>query len=71
AARQAVLDCLESTGGNVSRTARVFSINRCVVYDILKKQVSGDLSDRPRTLNKHQPSKKPVEIEDKVIALML
>ena len=65
AARQAVLDYLESTGGNVSRTARVFGINCCVVYDILKKQVSGDLSDCPRT-PKHQPSKIPVEIEEKV-----
>ena len=48
AARQAVLDYLESVGGNISRTAAVFGINRCVVYDILDKQGSGDLSDRPR-----------------------
>jgi len=43
AARQAVLDYLESTGGNISHTAKVFGINRCVVYDILKKQASGDV----------------------------
>jgi len=67
AARQAVLDYLQSTGGNISRTAKAFSINRCVVYDILKKQVSGDLSDRPR-IPKHQPNKTPPEIEEKVIA---
>ena len=67
AARQAVLDYLESTGGNISHTAKVFGINRCVVYDILKKQASGDLSDRPRT-PKRQPNKTPAEIEDKVIA---
>ena len=66
AARQAVLDYLKSTGGNVSRTAKVFGINRCVVYDILKKQASGDLSDRPRT-PKHQPNKTRPEIEEKVI----
>jgi len=66
AARQAVLDYLQSTGGNISRTAKAFSINRCVVYDILKKQASGDLSDRPR-IPKHQPNKTPLEIEKKVI----
>ena len=44
----------------------MFGINRCVVYDILKKQFSGDLSDRPR-VPKHQPNKTPAEIEEKVI----
>lgn len=67
AARQAVLNYLESVGGNISRTATVFGINRCVVYDILDKQASGDLSDRPRT-PKNQPNKTSPEIEDKVIA---
>jgi transposase-like protein len=66
AARRAVLDYLESLGGNISRTARAFGINRSVVYDILRKQASGDLSDRPRT-PKHQPNKTPAVIEDKVI----
>ncbi len=66
AARQAVLDYLESIGGNITRTARVFGINRCVVYDILDKQASGDLSDRSR-IPKHQPNKTAPEIEDKVI----
>ena len=67
AARQAVLDYLESTDRNITQTAKVFGINRCVVYDILNKQAAGDLSDRPRT-PKHQPNKTPAEIEDKVIA---
>ncbi|MDT8381695.1 MAG: hypothetical protein RQ728_05505, partial [Brevefilum sp.] len=61
-----MLDYLESIGGNISRTARVFGINRCVVYDILDKQASGDLSDRSR-IPKHQPNKTAPEIEDKVI----
>ena len=47
AARQAVLDYLESIGGNILHTAKVFGINRCVVYDILRKKAAGDLSDRP------------------------
>ena len=65
-ARQAVLEYLQSVGGNVSQTARVFGINRCVVYDILKKQAGGDLSDLPCT-PKHQPHKTPSSIEDQVI----
>ena len=44
----------------------MFGINRCVIYDILKKQTSGDLSDLPRT-PKHQPNKTPATIEDKII----
>ena len=66
AARMAVLNYLESIGGNIRQTAKVFGINRCVVYDILKKQASGDLADRPRT-PKHQPAKTPVSIEHQVI----
>ncbi len=67
AARQAVLGYLESVGSNVSKTAKVFGINRCVVYDILKRQATGDLSDRPSIPN-HQPNKTSPEIEEKVIA---
>jgi len=54
AARMAVLNYHESVAGNISRTAKAFGINRCVVYDILKKQASRDLSDRSRA-PKHQP----------------
>ena len=61
AARQAGLDYLQSTGSNISRTSKAFSINRCVVYGILKKQASGDLFDRPRE-PKHQQYKTPLEI---------
>lgn len=59
--RQAVLDYLESTGENISQTAQVFGINRCVVYDILKKQATGDLTDRSRT-PKRQPNKTPAHL---------
>lgn len=41
AARQAVLECLESNGGNVTGAARMFAVNRSVVYDIRKNQVQG------------------------------
>ena len=36
-ARLAVLEYLKSNRHNISDAARVFGINRCVVYDILKK----------------------------------
>jgi len=65
-ARLAVLEYLKTNHHNVSDAARVFSINRCVVYDIIHKEREGDLKDRPRT-PKRQPSKTPSQIEDKVI----
>jgi transposase len=65
-ARLAVLEYLKTNGGNISDAARVFGINRTVVYDILEKEAEGDLTDRPR-VPKHQPNKTPSEIEQKVI----
>ena len=67
AARQAVVEYWRSNGGNVSATARLFGINRCVVYDILRKWSEGDLRDRPKTPH-HQPNKTAPEIEEQVIA---
>nr|MBC7245905.1 transposase [Chloroflexota bacterium] len=67
AARKAVLGYLESNGHNVSSTARLFGINRCVVYDILRKNQEGDLRDRAKR-PKHQPRKTDAQIEDLVIA---
>jgi transposase-like protein len=40
-----VLEYLESNGGNIAEAARVFGINRPVIYDILRKQREGDLRD--------------------------
>ncbi|HEY59869.1 MAG TPA: hypothetical protein G4N92_04160 [Anaerolineae bacterium] len=45
AARLAVINYLESIHSIIARTARVYGINRCVVYDILYKQASGHLND--------------------------
>lgn len=67
AARQAVLEYLKTNGGNKAEAARAFGINRCVVYDILKKAAEGDLRDRDKT-PKHQPNKTPPAVEEKVIA---
>ena len=67
AARKAVLEYLMTNNHNIANTARVFGINRTVVYDILRKEKEGDLKDRPRT-PKHQPKKTPANIEDKVVA---
>jgi transposase len=66
-ARKAVMEYLKTNGGNKAETARVFGINRTVIYDILKKAGEGDLQDRPKTPN-HQPNKTPPEIEFQVIA---
>jgi transposase len=66
AARKAVLEYLKTNGGNKAEAARVFGINRTVVYDILKKEAEGDLSDRAKTPI-YQPNKTAPEIEAKVI----
>jgi transposase len=68
AARIAVLEYLKSNGGNISEASRTFGINRCVVYDILRKQVEGDLSDRSK-VPKHQPNKTAPKIETLVIEI--
>lgn len=48
AARLAVIEYLKTNKGNISDAARVFGIQRTVVYDILKKKKEGDLKDRSR-----------------------
>lgn len=65
-ARLAVLEYLRTNEGNISDAARVFGINRTVVYDILKKEFEGDLKDRSRVPH-HQPNKTPAEVEAKVV----
>jgi transposase len=66
AARLAVIEYLSTNKGNISDAARVFGIQRTVVYDILKKKKEGDLKDRSRT-PLHSPDKTPGETEDKVV----
>lgn len=67
AARQAVVNYWQNNGGNIADVARMFGINRCVVYDILHKWSEGNLRDRAKT-PLHQPRRTPAEQEDKVIA---
>lgn len=66
AARLAVIEYLKTNKGNISEAARVFGIQRTVVYDILKKKEEGNLKDRSRT-PLHSPCKTPGETEDQVI----
>ena len=66
AARLAVLEYLKTNGGNISDAARLFCINRPVVYDILSKQATGDLRDRSR-VPKRQPNKTPAKVEQQVV----
>ncbi len=66
AARRAVLEYLK-TKHNISETARMFGVTRAVVYDILKKEETGDLTDRSRA-PRCQPKKTTAAVEDKVVA---
>jgi transposase len=65
AARKAVVEYLK-TVPNVSKAARMFGITRAVVYDILKKEKTGDLRDRSRA-PRHQPKKTQATVEDRVV----
>jgi len=66
AARRAVLEYLKSNNHNIANAARIFGVNRPVVYDILEKEKEGDLKDRSRR-PKNSPNKTPANIEDKVL----
>lgn len=66
AARSAVLAYLKSNGGNVSEAARVFGVNRPVIYDIQRKEVEGDLRDRSKAPRNH-PRRTSPEVETKVV----
>jgi len=66
AARQAVIEYLNTNGRNISEAASTFGTNRSVIYDIIRKEQEGDLKDRSRAPY-HQPRKTPVAVEEKVI----
>jgi transposase-like protein len=65
AARLAVIEYLSTNKGNISEAARVFGMQRTVVYDILKKKTEGDLKDHSRA-PLHSPYKTLAEIEDQI-----
>ncbi|MBI2039907.1 helix-turn-helix domain-containing protein [Candidatus Microgenomates bacterium] len=65
-ARLAVLEYLSSNGGNVSDCAKVFGINRTVVYDIIRKSQEGDLKDRSRA-PRNVARKTPQKVENQVV----
>jgi len=65
AARRAVLEYLK-TNASISEAARMFGITRAVVYDILKKEKTGNLADCSRA-PRRQPRKTPAVVEDKVV----
>ena len=52
-----MIEYLKTNGHNIADTARVFRVNRTVVYDILAKSKEGNLKDRPK-IPKHQPRQK-------------
>ena len=61
-----MLGYLKGNDGNVSETARVFGVNRPVIYDIQRKQREGNLRDRSRAPHNH-PRRTPPEVETKVV----
>ena len=61
-----MLEYLKSNGGNVSDVARVFGVNRPVVYDIQRKQREGDLRDRSKAPH-NRPRRTAPEVETKVV----
>ena len=67
-ARMAVLEYLSSNGKNVSQCAKIFGINRAVVYDIIKKSEVGDLKDRSKA-PKNIPHKTAKEIESLIMEI--
>ncbi len=68
AARFAVLEYLKTNDHNISQIAQIFSINRAVVYNTLRKEKEEDLKDRSRTPH-HQPRRTPSALEDKVMEI--
>jgi len=67
-ARTAVLDYLYSCKGNISKTARVFGIQRLTVYDIIKRGKIESLRDQSRT-PKTVVNKTALMIENKILAV--
>ena len=66
AARMAVLEYLKTSGGKVTDCARVFGIQRPVVYDIIAKNKEGNLCDRSKA-PKTCPTQTSATVEDKVL----
>ena len=52
AARRGVVEYLKTNKGNISQAARLFGINRAVIYDIVMKDREEDLRDRSKS-SKH------------------
>ena len=61
-----MLEYLKGNGGNVSEVARVFGVNRPVIYNILRKRLEGDLRDRSKAPHNH-PRRTPPDVETKVV----
>lgn len=65
-ARIAVLEYLSSNGKNISDCAKIFGVNRVVIYNIINKNKEGNLSDRSKA-PKNIPNKTPKPVEDLIV----
>src|SRR5205809_6421639 len=68
AARQAILQVLTATGGNVAEAARLLHTTRRTIYKTLGKKKAGDLDDAS-TAPTHVPNRTAKDVEDKVIEI--
>lgn len=68
AARVAVIEYLSSNNRNISEAAKVFSVQRNVIYSILKKQKTGRLQDSAKAPKK-VANKTPKSIEDRIVEI--
>jgi transposase len=68
AAREAIIQILDSAGDNVSEAARLLNTTRKTIYKAIKKKFLGNLSDESRA-PKNVHNKTPAVIEDKIIEL--
>lgn len=68
AARQAVIQILESCDGNVAETAHILHVTRATIYKTLRKKEGDNLHDGSRAPH-HIANKTPQDIEAKVIEL--
>ena len=68
AARQALLQILRASNGNVAKTAKLLKVTRATVYKAIKKKKIGNLDDNPRVA-KYVHNKTPISIESKVVEI--
>ena len=68
AARQAILQVLKAHNGNVTTTAKIFSVSRATIYKAIRKHEAGDLKDGSKAPHRVH-NRTSAEIEARILAL--